>query len=169
MTLNIFMTPWSVGCLKGVAFSGRVRVKVKVKVKLKFTLEKVMKTLRGSRRIAVLFRYPRRQMGRVVNGRPRQVYPREGDPISIVQEAGWAPGQVWTGAENLASTGIRSPDSPSRSESLYRLSYPDPLQEGNEQKYFRTAVQIYDRVRCNYQVRTRIRCLQACQPCGNVL
>jgi hypothetical protein len=37
---------------------------------------------------------------------------------------GWAPGTVWTGAENLASTGIRSPDRPARSQSLYRLSYP---------------------------------------------
>jgi hypothetical protein len=38
----------------------------------------------------------------------------------------WAPGPVWTGAENLASTGIRSPDRPARSESLYRLRYPGP-------------------------------------------
>jgi len=43
------------------------------------------------------------------------------DPVPIVQEAGWAPGPVWTGAENLAPTGIRSPDRPTRSESLYRL------------------------------------------------
>ena len=43
------------------------------------------------------------------------------DPVPIVQEAGWAPGPVWTGAENLASTGIRSPDLLARSESLYRL------------------------------------------------
>ena len=28
--------------------------------------------------------------------------------------------------ENLASTGIPSPDRPARSESLYRLSYPSP-------------------------------------------
>jgi len=42
---------------------------------------------------------------------------------------GWAgPGPVWTGAENLASTGIRSPDRPARSESLYRLSYLGPNQ-----------------------------------------
>jgi hypothetical protein len=32
------------------------------------------------------------------------------DPVTIVQEAGWAPGPVWTGAENLAPTGIRSPN-----------------------------------------------------------
>jgi hypothetical protein len=31
------------------------------------------------------------------------------------------------GAENLALTGIRSPDRPARSESLCRLSYPGPL------------------------------------------
>ena len=31
------------------------------------------------------------------------------DPVTIVQEAGWAPGTVWTGAENLATTEIRSP------------------------------------------------------------
>ena len=30
------------------------------------------------------------------------------DPVPILQEAGWAPGLVWTGAENLASTEIRS-------------------------------------------------------------
>ena len=46
------------------------------------------------------------------------------DPVSIVQEAGWATGPVWTSAENFATTGIRSPDRPLRSESLYRLSYP---------------------------------------------
>jgi len=27
------------------------------------------------------------------------------DPVSIVQETGWAPGPVWTGAESLAPTG----------------------------------------------------------------
>jgi len=34
------------------------------------------------------------------------------------------------GADNLAHpTGIRSPDRPTRSESLYRLSYPGPLSD----------------------------------------
>ena len=46
------------------------------------------------------------------------------DPVPIVQKAVWAPGTVWTGAENLSSTGIRPQDRPARSESLYRLSYP---------------------------------------------
>jgi hypothetical protein len=39
-------------------------------------------------------------------------------------KAGWASEPVWTGAENLAPNGIRSPDRPPRSESLYRLPYP---------------------------------------------
>ena len=48
------------------------------------------------------------------------------DPAPIVQESGQVQGSVWTGEENLAPTGIRSPNHPARSESLYRLSYPDP-------------------------------------------
>ena len=46
------------------------------------------------------------------------------DLVPILQEALWAPGSVWTDAENLTPTGIRSPDLPARSESPYRLSYP---------------------------------------------
>ena len=49
------------------------------------------------------------------------------EPVRIVQEASWAPRPVWTGAENLAPTGIRSPDRPGRSESLHRLGYPGSL------------------------------------------
>jgi len=45
------------------------------------------------------------------------------DPVPIVQEAGWAPGSVLTGVENLAPTRIRSPDRPARSQLLYGLSY----------------------------------------------
>ena len=46
------------------------------------------------------------------------------DPAPLVQEAGWASGPVWTGAEILAPIGIRSPDRPARRQSLYRLRYP---------------------------------------------
>ena len=49
------------------------------------------------------------------------------EPVLIVQEAGRAPGPVWIDAENLAPTGIRSPDLPACSESLYRLSLRGPL------------------------------------------
>ena len=58
-----------------------------------------------------------------VSATPRPYQPREGDDVPIVQDAGWTPGTVWTGVKKLASNGIRSPDLPARSESLYRLSY----------------------------------------------
>jgi hypothetical protein len=62
----------------------------------------------------------------MVHATPRPLCPWERDPVSVLQYAGWAPGPVWTGAENLASVGILSPDRPARNEALYRLSYPGP-------------------------------------------
>jgi len=50
-------------------------------------------------------------------------FPPGKDPVPIVQEAWWDPGPVWTGTENLAPTGIQSPDRPARSQSLYHLRY----------------------------------------------
>jgi hypothetical protein len=58
----------------------------------------------------------------VVNITPQPHFTPGKDPVPIVQEAGWAPGPVWTGGKSRP-TGIRSPDRPARSQSLYRLSY----------------------------------------------
>jgi hypothetical protein len=66
---------------------------------------------------------------------PAAFYPPWKDPVPIVQEDGWAPGPVWTGAENLAPSGVRYPDRPARSQSLYRLSYPAPNRK-EYQEYF---------------------------------
>jgi hypothetical protein len=79
---------------------------------------------RGSRGIALLFHDHSTRRGWGVSVTPRPLFTPGKDPVPIVQEAGWAPGQVWTGAENLAPTGIRSPDRPARSQSLYRLRFP---------------------------------------------
>ena len=62
-------------------------------------------------------------MGWVVRVTPRPLFTPRKYPVPIVQDAGWAPGPFWTVAENLTPTGIRSPDRPARSQSLYRLSY----------------------------------------------
>ena len=59
----------------------------------------------------------------MVSSRPRPYFTPGKDPVPIVQEAGWATGPVWTGGKSRP-TGIRSPDRPARSKSLYRLSYP---------------------------------------------
>jgi len=57
---------------------------------------------------------------------PLPLRPWEKDLVPIVQEAGWVPGPSWMGAKNLASAWVRSPDRPSRRESLYQLHYPSP-------------------------------------------
>ena len=81
--------------------------------------------LRGSRGIAVPFFV---NLGTLDGGGwstppPGRLYPGK-YLVPTIQEAGWASEPVWIGAENLAFTGIRSPDLPIRSASLYRLSHP---------------------------------------------
>ena len=56
--------------------------------------------------------------GCVLNATPRPLYPREREAVPIVQEAGWAQAQIWAGAENLATSGIRTPEPTACSESL---------------------------------------------------
>ena len=62
---------------------------------------------------------------------PLQACNRIALPLTLptVQEAGWTPGPVWTGARNLAPTGIRSQDLLIRRQSLYRLRYPAHMEQ----------------------------------------
>jgi hypothetical protein len=56
----------------------------------------------------------------VVNATPWPLYPPpENNPGIHYIHAVWARGPVWAGAKNVAPTGIRSPDRPASSESLY--------------------------------------------------
>jgi hypothetical protein len=89
-----------------------------------FTLLQATKAVRENRGIAQLCFQTSALEGVRVSVTPRPVSTPGKDPVPIVQEAGWAPGPVWKGEENLAPTGIRSPDRPVRSQSLYRMSYP---------------------------------------------
>jgi hypothetical protein len=41
-----------------------------------------------------------------VSATPWPLYSREREPVPIVEEAGWAPGPVWTGAEPLPPLGF---------------------------------------------------------------
>ena len=50
----------------------------------------------------------------MVSATPQLLYPRERPGTHCIGGSGWDPGPVWTGAENLASSGIRSPDLASR-------------------------------------------------------
>jgi len=64
---------------------------------------------RGSRGIALLFLTTVLERGEGSASRPGRSLPlgKIGYPLYI-QEAGWAPGPVWTGAENLAPPGFDS-------------------------------------------------------------
>ena len=66
----------------------------------------------------------------MVNATLWSFYPWERDLVSIVWEVGWAPGQVWMGAENFRLYRIRSPDRPDSSDLLYSLCYSGPIRAG---------------------------------------
>jgi len=53
----------------------------------------------GGRDTALLFQDLCARRGWVVSVTPRPHFTPRKDPVPIVQEAGWAPGPVWTGAE----------------------------------------------------------------------
>ena len=90
------------------------------------TLVQALRLCTGSIGIALPIHDHGTRRGFGVSVTPRPLFAPGKDPVPIVQEAGWIPGPVWTGVENLAYTGIRSPDRPARSQSLYRLRYPAP-------------------------------------------
>jgi len=79
---------------------------------------------RGSRGIALLFLDHGTRRGWGVSITLRLLFTPGKDPVPIVQEAGWVPGLVRTGAQNLAHAGMWSPDRPARSQMLLRLPYP---------------------------------------------
>jgi len=59
-----------------------------------------------------------------VSATPRPLFTLGKDPVPIVQEARWAPGPVWTGAENLVPPpGVDPRTVQPVAQSLYRLSY----------------------------------------------
>ena len=78
---------------------------------------------RVGRGIALLFHYRGTRRGWVVSNTPWPHSTPGKDPVPIVQEAGWAPGPVWTGGKSHHHRDS-IPDRPAHSQSLYRLSYP---------------------------------------------
>ena len=66
------------------------------------------------------------------------------DPVPILQEAGWAPGLVWTCRKSCPHQDS-IPDRPGCSQLLYQLSYPDKVtktQTNNPHSIY----QIYTRI-----------------------
>jgi len=89
-------------------------------MKVKWSRDRPGVAQRVGRGIALLFHNRGTRRGWVVSSTPRPHFTHGKDPVPILQEAGWAPGPVWTGGKSRSHR-----DSiPDRSQSLYRLSYP---------------------------------------------
>ena len=78
---------------------------------------------RVGRGIALLYHDRGSRRGWVVSVTPRPHFTPGKDPVPILEEAGWAPGLVWTVGKSCPRRDS-IPDSPAHSHSLYRLSYP---------------------------------------------
>jgi len=102
---------------------GVILLIVRNKVKLKWSRYRPGVAQRVGRGIAVLFHDRDTRRGWVFSSTPRPHFTPGEDPVPIVQEAGWAPGPVWTGGK-FRPHRDSIPDRPARSQSLYRLSYP---------------------------------------------
>jgi len=97
-----------------------MRIDISIKIKLFRYRPGVAQRVR--RGIALLYHDRGTRRGWVVSSTHRPHFTPGKDPVPILQEAGWAPGPVWTGGKSrLHRDSI--PDRPGRSQSLYRLSY----------------------------------------------
>ena len=80
---------------------------------------------RVGRAIALLFHDHDTKRERVVSSTPRPYFTPGKDPVPIEQEAGWAPGPVWTGGKSRPTV-IRSSDRPAHSSVDIPTKLPSP-------------------------------------------
>jgi hypothetical protein len=110
---------------------------------------------------------------------PATLTPRKEPPVTIGQEAVWAPGSVWTLWSSEKSFPCRESNSgrPARSSSLYRLSYPGPIKALCSARML-SEIRLMGRSRCtrimNVIMGTRLRStIQSChglkKTCINLL
>jgi len=102
-----------------VISKGLIRVKKK---KVKWSHYRPSVAQRVGRGIALFFHGRGTRRGWVVSSTSRPHFIPRKDPVPILQEAGWAPGPVWTGRKSRPHRDS-IPDRPAHSQSLYRLSY----------------------------------------------
>ena len=102
---------------------------------------------RVGRGIALLFHDRGTRRGWVVNSTPRPHFTPGKDPVPVLQEAGWAPGPVWTSGKSRPHRDS-IPYCPARSQSLYRLSYPT--------HEMTSSVSVYESVASSWECSKRI-------------
>jgi len=77
-----------------------MHVMYEIKVKVKWSCYRPGVAQRVGRGIALLFHDRGTRRGWVVSSMPRPHFTPRKDPVPILQEAGWAPGPVWTGGKS---------------------------------------------------------------------
>jgi hypothetical protein len=92
----------------------------------KFTLQQTTKALKGSRCIALLFLNPRLYVGVGGQRHALAALPPGKIRYPLYRRLGGPRGQSGRVRKISPPLGIRSPDRPAHSKSLYRLKYPDP-------------------------------------------
>jgi len=106
---------------------------------------------RVGRGIALLFHDRGTRRWWVVSSTPRPHFTPGKDPVPILQEAGLAPGPVWTGEKISCPHRDSIPDRPAHSQWLHRLSYP-----AHEYIYIYIYIYIY---RERERERERVTCI----------
>ena len=94
-----------------------------IKVEVKWSRYRPAVTQTVVRGIALLFLTAALEGGESSAARPGRTLPPEKETVPILQDAGWAPGPVWTGGKSRPHRDSIL-DRLARSQSLYRLSYP---------------------------------------------
>jgi hypothetical protein len=89
-------------------YYGKYKLKVKVTLVQALRLCTVRTAHSWSRGITLLFHDHSTRRGWGVSVTPRPFFTPGKDPVAIAQEVGWAPGPVWTGAENSPPLGFDS-------------------------------------------------------------
>ena len=92
-------------------------------VKVKWSRYKPGVAQRVSRGIDLLFHDRGTRRGWVVSSTPGPHFNPGRDPVPIVQEAGWAPGSVWTGGKSRPHRDS-IPDRPARSHYIEWATLP---------------------------------------------
>jgi len=94
--------------------------------KVKWSRYKPGVAQRLGRVISLLFQGCDTRRGLVVSSTPRPHFTPGKEPVTILQEAGWASGPVWTGGKSLPHR-HSIPDRPARSSVAIPTELPDPL------------------------------------------
>ena len=104
-------------CVTVFAFLCIVSSDVYTYIKVKWSRDRPDVDQRVGRGIALLFHDRGTRRGWVVSSKPRPHFTPWKDPVAILQEAGWAPGSIWTDGKYRPHRDS-IPDRPARSQSL---------------------------------------------------